>query len=235
MTWSCVRSVSSDELSKRDPNNYGFLASDNLKERKVGDTEDFGYVDHIPNVPRITSGVGYLHMQMPPRLRHELLNWFKTHYNTSSVLKHEPIYGEYTNIHSNPMDKIDLDKFQDVRGIVIDEMKRVLEWWSGIDLYHTSTFGARIYHNDSMLINHVDRHQTHIASAVLQVAQDVDEGWPLEILDGKGGGVEVYMQPGEMILYEGATFKHGRPMRFRGRMFGNVFTHFAPTSMQKEL
>ena len=40
--------------------------------------------------------------------------------------------------------------------------------------------------------------------------------------------VEVYLQPGEMVLYEGARIKHGRPMRFKGEIFGNIFTHFAP-------
>ena len=69
---------------------------------------------------------------------------------------------------------------------------------------------------------------THIASAVLQIAQDVDEGWPLEILDHHGNAALIYLQPGEMVLYEGASFKHGRPMRFKGNMFANIFTHFAP-------
>jgi hypothetical protein len=62
------------------------------------------------------------------------------------------------------------------------------------------------------------------------VDQDVDEngGWPLEVLlpDGKVG--EVYLQPGELVLYEGAWLRHGRPMRLRGKEFANIFTHFAP-------
>ena len=35
-----------------------------------------------------------------------------------------------------------------------------------------------------MLINHIDRQDTHIASAVLQIGQRIDKdgGWPLEIL-----------------------------------------------------
>ena len=33
------------------------------------------------------------------------------------------------------------------------EMRAVLEWWTGRSLKHTSTFGVRIYHRDSMLIN----------------------------------------------------------------------------------
>jgi hypothetical protein len=36
-------------------------------------------------------------------------------------------------------------------------------------LRHTSTFGVRVYRRGSMLIDHVDRMDTHLASAVLQV------------------------------------------------------------------
>lgn len=81
-----------------------------------------------------------------------------------------------------------------------------------------------------MLINHVDRHDTHLASAVIQIAQQVDEegGWPLEVVAANGATKEVYLQPGEMVLYEGARLFHGRPMRFHGDEFANVFTHFAP-------
>lgn len=102
-------------------------------------------------------------------------------------------------------------------------------------LRHTATFGARVYSRGSMLINHFDRSTTHIASAVLQIGQTCDEGggWPLEVLipkenDSEFEALEVYLQPGEMVLYEGARIKHGRPMRFRGTNFTNIFTHFAP-------
>ena len=139
-------------------------------------------------------------------------------------------------------DQIDLDNRAhiNVKLELVREMRQVLQWWTSMQLRHTSTFGLRIYHRGSMLINHFDRADTHLASAVLQVGQDVDApdgGWPLEVVLPAGHGtaghedarvVEVYLQPGDMVLYEGARIKHGRPMRFKGNMFGNVFTHFAP-------
>ena len=81
-----------------------------------------------------------------------------------------------------------------------------------------------------MLINHVDREDTHLASDVLQVDQTVDPdgGWPLEVLQPDGLPCEVYLQLGEMVLYEGARIKHGRPMRFNGDAFANVFSRFRP-------
>ena len=57
---------------------------------------------------------------------------------------------------------------------------------------------------------------------------DADGGWPLELLLPNRTVAEVYTQPGEIILYEGAWLRHGRPMRFKGDEFANVFSHFAP-------
>lgn len=146
------------------------------------------------------------------------------------MVDHGTIAGGYTNNDVVKIDKIELDKFRQIHSGIVKEMQQVLQWWTKMRLRHTSTFGVRVYRRDSMLIDHVDRMDTHLASAVLQVAQEVDDdgGWPLEVLlpDGKAG--EVYMQPGEMVLYEGAWLRHGRPMRLKGKEFANIFTHFAP-------
>merc|ERR1711879_377368 len=54
-------------------------------------------------------------------------------------------------------------------------------------------------------------------------------GWPIEVVHPHVPGLkEVYLQPGEMVLYEGARLQHGRPKRFDGDEFGNVFVHFRP-------
>ena len=70
--------------------------------------------------------------------------------------------------------------------------------------------------------------RTHIASAVIQVAQDAEEGWPIELIDENDDIIEVYMQPGQMLLYEGSRVPHGRPRRFEGDSFANIFAHYKP-------
>lgn len=128
------------------------------------------------------------------------------------------------------MHRLNLDFYSDVRMLIQTEMLSVMQWWTQMRLRHTSTYGVRIYRRDAMLINHVDRSDTHLASAVVQIGQDVDEdgGWPLEVMLGNKSVGEVYLKPGEMVLYEGAWLRHGRPMRFKGTEFANFFTHFAP-------
>jgi len=180
-------------------------------------------------IPRISrSGPGYQIIKMPKKLRDILLPWFES--KQDAIIPSEHIPGGYTNNEVLGMTKLDMDKFPDVRAELIKEMTNILQWWCDMRLRHTSTYGVRIYRRDSMLIDHVDRMDTHLASAVLQIAQDTDVGggWPLEVLLPNKTVGEVYLQPGEMVLYEGAWIRHGRPMRFKGDSFANIFTHFAP-------
>jgi len=107
-------------------------------------------------------------------------------------------------------------------------MQPVLEWWIRAKLKHSSTYGIRVYRQNAMMINHFDLCSTHLASAVLQVAQQTDEGWPLEVVQENGERSEIYLQPGEMVLYEGAKLRHGRPKRFHGKEFANIFVHYSP-------
>ena len=66
----------------------------------------------------------------------------------------------------------------------------VLEDWIGREkwgsLVHTSTYGIRRYTNGSTLQAHVDVVATHAVSAILNVGQDVDSDWPLQIMGHDG-------------------------------------------------
>lgn len=91
-----------------------------------------------------------------------------------------------------------------------------------------STILQRRYTNGSWLTSHVDRFNTHVISAILNVAQEVREDWPLYIKDNKGGDNEVIIRPGEMVWYESARLVHGRPKPLHGDFFDNLFIHFKP-------
>merc|ERR1711879_459309 len=130
------------------------------------------------------------------RMKAVLYPWYEERM-LDSVKRHEDIPGGFSNINVKPMDKLNMDHA--VLLTIQDEMRAVLEWWTGMLLHHMATFGVRIYRRDSMLINHLDRQETHIASAVIQVGQKVDEdgAWPLEVYHPhKPGLSEVYLQPG---------------------------------------
>jgi prolyl 4-hydroxylase len=79
-----------------------------------------------------------------------------------------------------------------------------------------------------VLAPHVDRLPL-VSSAIINVAQDVDEPWPLEVYGHDGKATNVTMVPGDMVLYESHSVIHGRPFAMKGRFMANIFVHFEPT------
>lgn len=75
------------------------------------------------------------------------------------------------------------------------------------------------------LYSSVDRFPL-ITSAIINVDQDVDEPWPLEVYGHDGKATNVTMEPGDMVLYESHSVIHGRPFPLKGNYFANVFVHF---------
>ena len=85
------------------------------------------------------------------------------------------------------------------------------------------------YTQGAVLDAHVDRVETHAASAIINVAQsDPDKPWPLRILNHSSSAHEVVMRPAEVLLYESARLQHSRPQPLEGEWFANVFVHFHP-------
>ena len=68
-----------------------------------------------------------------------------------------------------------------------------------------------------------------VSSAIINVAQDLDEPWPLEVYGHDGRATNVTMEPGDMVLYESHSVIHGRPFPMKGRFMANIFIHFEPT------
>lgn len=53
-------------------------------------------------------------------------------------------------------------------------------------LVPTALYGIRVYTNKSTLAMHVDRWDTHVVSAIINVDQDTAKPWPLQITDHAG-------------------------------------------------
>ena len=45
---------------------------------------------------------------------------------------------------------------------ILQEMKPMFEWWSGVELEGSIAYGIRAYRNDSNLLMHVDKSSTHV-------------------------------------------------------------------------
>lgn len=85
-----------------------------------------------------------------------------------------------------------------------------------------SLYGIRVYPEGAMLATHVDRLPL-VASAIINVDQDVDEPWPLEVIGHDGKAHNVTMVPGDLVL-----------CKFRTRIFALyefVLLHPMPLSL----
>ena len=80
---------------------------------------------------------------------------------------------------------------------------------SKLALTPVSLYGIRVYSKNAVLSPHVDRLPL-VTSAIINVAQDVDEPWPLEVYGHDGKAYNVTLEPGEMLLYESHSVIHGK-------------------------
>ena len=60
------------------------------------------------------------------------------------------------------------------------------------------------------------------------VFQEVDQPWPLTLVDLKGRKRKIFLDSGDMLLYESAKVPHGRQFPFSGTFYDNLFVHFYP-------
>lgn len=111
---------------------------------------------------------------------------------------------------------------------VWEAVKPVVEEWTGMELQPTSQYGIRVYTRGAILSPHVDRLPL-VSSCIINVAQDVEEPWILEVIDRQGMAVNVTMDPGDLVLYESGSLLHARPFAMKGNYFANIFIHFEPT------
>lgn len=103
-----------------------------------------------------------------------------------------------------------------LKNMIWDLARSTIQEWTGQDLTQSSLYGIRKYTTGAVLATHVDRLPL-VSSAIINVAQDVDEPWVLEVYAHDGMAYNVTMEPGDMVLYESHSVLHGRPFPLKGR------------------
>mmetsp|Transcript_3344 Transcript_3344/g.5079 ORF Transcript_3344/g.5079 Transcript_3344/m.5079 type:complete len:515 (+) Transcript_3344:49-1593(+) len=107
----------------------------------------------------------------------------------------------------------------------------LVEAWAGVPVEQTVIYGLRHYTSGARLLSHVDRHETHAVSLIVNVAQGIlTEPWPVEVQDHEDRMHEVLMEPGDIVYYESAKCLHARnrPMKGDNAYYVNLFTHYKP-------
>jgi prolyl 4-hydroxylase len=161
------------------------------------------------------------------RVPHDLFDALRTFHNNhaaNAAEEHVPGYVE----SNQPLASQLLQLPEHMQRDVHSSLQPIVEQWSRCALTPTFVYGIRRYLRGTTLKMHRDREGTHVFGASLNVAQEVEDPWPLCIEDGCGQIREIVLRPGEMILFESERLLHGRPEPLRGNFYAGVFAHFRP-------
>lgn len=166
---------------------------------------------------------GYSHQELPS----STFQWLLEHYATADA-RTEKALGATMNQVIAPSVMIELYPAQRTR--LVAEVQPILEEWAGIPLEYSALYGIRKYTLGSILRMHVDTASTHVISAIINVSQNTENDWPLVLVDHEDREQFFYLNPGDILLYEGAKLLHGRPQPLEGEHYANIFVHFKPVS-----
>jgi prolyl 4-hydroxylase len=167
----------------------------------------------------------------------ELYDLLKKHWDDNRDNMKEEVWGRgniYVNHWESPTYMVSVEDTslrgggKTLKNKVWDAAKKVVEEWTQMELKPISQYGIRVYTEGAILSPHADRLPL-VSSCIVNVDQDVDEDWILEVIDRQGNAVNVTMEPGDMVLYESGSLIHGRPFALKGRYYANIFIHFEPT------
>ena len=142
-----------------------------------------------------------------------------------------------------------------LKNMITATFERLISEWIGQPVVYSAGFGARTYLRNATFAAHVDRYDTHVASAIIQVRspptpvpparakhfhktlwasgvsqldQQVEQDWPVVICDHEGQAHSVALKAGQALLYESARLLHSRPHPLQGDYYANFFIHFRP-------
>ncbi|KAL3934816.1 MAG: hypothetical protein SGBAC_009546 [Bacillariaceae sp.] len=176
--------------------------------------------------------LGYTKIRAPDNV-FKLIKDFWDKNNGRETLERWGVGNTYTNHWDAPSYMLSVENEQfEGGGFVLKQhiwnaARDTISAWTGQQVAECSLYGIRIYKEGAVLAPHVDRLPL-VSSAIINVDQDVDEPWPLEVIGHDGIAVNITMEPGDLVLYESHSIIHGRQFPLKGRFMANVFVHFEP-------
>eukprot|EP00429_Kryptoperidinium_foliaceum_P002855 CAMPEP_0176007848 /NCGR_PEP_ID=MMETSP0120_2-20121206/3443_1 /TAXON_ID=160619 /ORGANISM="Kryptoperidinium foliaceum, Strain CCMP 1326" /LENGTH=250 /DNA_ID=CAMNT_0017340619 /DNA_START=123 /DNA_END=875 /DNA_ORIENTATION=+ len=145
-----------------------------------------------PAISQNYTHAGYAKVDTPSSVRETLQSIWDQHQESKQEELWER-HNTYLNHWATPSHMIDigtiLSRSQEMK--LVKEVQTVLEAWTQQPLVLTSVYGIRIYGPGAILAPHVDRLPL-VSSAIINVAQDVEEPWVLEVVGHDGKGYECH-------------------------------------------
>lgn len=133
-----------------------------------------------------------------------------------------------SEIGENSSDIFSVELVPELRTLLHNELLEVHKEWSGANIEPSFIYGIRSYNKGAKLSFHRDRIATHHISSILCIDKELNgkSDWGLDVQGHDGEWYKIYLEPGEMVLYESAKCEHGRKEVFEGEYYRNLFVHY---------
>jgi prolyl 4-hydroxylase len=206
-------------------NGFKYIVTAWIRERYVDLSKTYSNDQDLPKFTEL----GFKKLKIPQNIWDYILEIydkakaFKTEENLDNKAQVIP-----SSLGTNSADIFSLDNLPDMRAKLHLDFLQLHKEWAGVEIEPTWIYGIRSYNKGASLYFHRDRIATHHISSIICVDKDLadQEDWALNIEGHDGKMYDVYLQPGEMILYESAKCLHGRKDTFKGEFFRNLFVHY---------
>jgi prolyl 4-hydroxylase len=181
----------------------------------------------IRDIPML-SPLGFQKMQAPKPLFDKILNAYallKQNEQKEQFEGMDKFIPNTANQHAAFL--MSMDQYADKRDEILRDFHPIFTNWVHVPIKPLFLYGIRSYKHGSSLAPHVDRLQTHHVSAIVCVDKQVNDDWALDICDHSGAWHQVYLNPGDIVLYESAICQHARFKPLNGAFYNNLFVHYS--------
>jgi hypothetical protein len=114
-----------------------------------------------------------------------------------------------------------------LRTAIVETAQERLEAWTGEKPRLTSGPNSiRVYSSGAIVSPPANQFSQVFASAIINVAQDVKEPWPLVIVSPDGVARQITLLPGKMALIESSSTIQGFPYALQGKFMANKMVYF---------
>ena len=141
-----------------------------------------------PTMRNMTKGLGFHKTKVPKDMFEMLLDFWNNNRQEARTEEWSAGSTYFNHWESAPtVVRVDNETLEGVghelTQTVWDGLRPIISHWTGQELQEASMYGIRIYHTDAVLATHVDRNPL-VSSAIINVAQDVDEPWCVILREG---------------------------------------------------
>ncbi|KAL3929917.1 MAG: hypothetical protein SGBAC_011995 [Bacillariaceae sp.] len=176
--------------------------------------------------------VGYHKLRAPEKLFQAIKTFWDQHKDDRKVLEVWDSGNTAVNHWESPTYRVPIEDSAmstptTLMQQIYDGLVDIMSDWTGQYQIPHNIYGIRIYQQGAVLAPHVDRLPL-VSSAIINVDQDLDEPWPLEVIGHDGLATNITMEPGDLVLYESHSIIHGRQFPLKGKYMANLFIHFEP-------